>query len=289
MINWFPGHMAKAKNQLEKNLKMIDLVIEILDARIPETSSNPFLIKMLNGKPVLKVFNKSDLVNNNNFKKWETYFKENNINYLKLNAKQSSVKNQLINKIKEVLKDKIEKDLKRNIKNPQFHVCVIGIPNVGKSTFINNILNKSSAKTGNKPGLTKGQQWIKINEFFYLLDTPGILYPKINDEAAVVKLIICNNIKVDIIPKPEYVYKIIGWLYENNFNFLIFKYNLQESEIAKLKLNNDDIEEFYVHLTLLILEKKYKNLELITAYQKIIYDMQNDSNHILNFELPISN
>ena len=181
-IQWYPGHMTKAKRMMQEDIKLIDLVIELLDARIPISSRNPDIDSLANNKSRLILLNKADLADERVTLEWMKYFENKGIKVIKLDSRQKNGMKSVNAAILEVCKEKIERDRKRGILNRPVRAMVAGIPNVGKSTFINSFAGKSCAKTGNKPGVTKGKQWIRLNKNVELLDTPGILWPKFDDE-----------------------------------------------------------------------------------------------------------
>ena len=180
-INWYPGHMTKARRMMEEDIKLVDLVIEIVDARIPLSSRNPDIDKLAKNKARIVLLNKSDLADDTVTDEWITYFKDKGFYCLKLNSRLNVSNRAVNNLITAACSAKIERDRARGIKNRSIKAMIVGIPNVGKSTFINSFTGRKSAKTGNKPGVTKGKQWIRINGSVELLDTPGILWPKIED------------------------------------------------------------------------------------------------------------
>ena len=180
--HWYPGHMTKAVRQMKEDIKLIDLVIELLDARIPLSSRNPDIDDLGKNKARLVLLNKSDLADETDNNKWIQYFKDKGIIALKINSKNKQGIKEINNAVQIACKEKIERDKKRGIINRPVRAMVVGIPNVGKSTFINAYAGRAAAKTGNKPGVTKGKQWIKLNKNLELLDTPGILWPKFDDQ-----------------------------------------------------------------------------------------------------------
>ncbi len=179
---WYPGHMTKAKRMMQENIKLIDLVIELVDARIPLSSRNPDIDELAKNKSRIVLLNKSDLADPIYNKQWTRYFQENGAHVLEINSKSGAGIKAIQGLVQEACKEKIERDRKRGIVNRPIRAMVVGIPNVGKSTFINSFAGKACAKTGNKPGVTKGKQWIKLNKGLELLDTPGILWPKFEDQ-----------------------------------------------------------------------------------------------------------
>ena len=215
---WYPGHMTKAKRQMQEDIKLIDLVIELVDARVPLSSRNPDIDDLGKNKARLILLNKSDLADDDQNEKWIEYFKEKGYHALKINSKNKSGIKEINNVVNEACKEKIERDRKRGIKNRPVRAMVVGIPNVGKSTFINAYAGRNCAKTGNKPGVTKGKQWIKLSKTLELLDTPGILWPKFEDQAIGLKLALIGSINDNILAVSDMAYefvKILNNSYEN--------------------------------------------------------------------------
>ena len=202
-INWFPGHMAKANRQMEEQIKLADIVIELRDARAPLASFNPTFDKLINNKPRLIILNKADLSDEEENRKWLKYFKDENT--LMINSTHDNLKVIVVNKVKEILKEKIEKARAKGIRKKVLRAMVIGIPNVGKSTFINNIVKKKVAKVENRPGVTKALSWININEDLMLLDTPGVLWPKFENQEQARILALLGSINDDILDKEDLV------------------------------------------------------------------------------------
>ena len=255
IINWYPGHMKKASDMINENLKLIDLVIEVLDARIPLSSKNPAVKNISNGKMHLIVLNKSDLVTKSDIDKWVEYYKENGYNVLSLTSTISKERSKILQTLTELSKEKRERDTKRGILNRPLRVMIIGIPNCGKSTLINLIAGKSSAKTANKPGVTKGKQWVRILDNIELLDTPGILWPKIEDEATALKLAFTGAISDNILPLDNVIVNLIKNFIKNNEESLIKYYNI----------NNGNTPE-------VVLEEIANSRGAIISSQKINYD-----------------
>lgn len=179
---WYPGHMTKAVRSMQEDIKLVDLVVEVLDARIPISSRNPDIDSLANNKARLVLLNKADLADNKYNEKWVAYFKDKGITALLINAKTGNGLKGIQAAVQEACREKIQRDRKRGIKNRPVRAMVVGIPNVGKSTFINAYAGRACAKTGNKPGVTKGKQWIRLGKNLELLDTPGILWPKFESQ-----------------------------------------------------------------------------------------------------------
>ncbi len=200
---WYPGHMTKAKRMMQENISLIDLVIELVDAREPISSRNPDIDELGKHKSRIILLNKSDLADPRANKAWMAYFQNKGFHVLEINSKTGSGVKSIQSLVQEACKEKIERDRKRGILNRPVRAMVVGIPNVGKSTFINAFAGKACAKTGNKPGVTKGKQWIKLNKGLELLDTPGILWPKFEDQAIGMKLAFIGSINDEILLTDE--------------------------------------------------------------------------------------
>lgn len=206
---WYPGHMTKAKRMMQENISLIDLVIELVDARVPVSSRNPDIDELGKNKSRIVLLNKSDLADPRANKEWMAYFQAKGFHVLEINSKTGSGVKSIQAVVQEACKEKIERDRKRGILNRPVRAMVVGIPNVGKSTFINSFAGKACAKTGNKPGVTKGKQWIKLNKGLELLDTPGILWPKFEDQAIGMKLAFIGSINDEILLTDELALDLI--------------------------------------------------------------------------------
>ena len=211
-LQWYPGHMTKAKRQMQEDLKLIDLIIELVDARIPLSSRNPDIDELGKNKARLILLNKSDLADERYNEQWSAYFQKKGFYVVKVNAKSGAVLKSIQGVIQEACKAKIERDRRRGIKNRPIRAMVVGIPNVGKSTFINSYAGKACAKTGNKPGVTKGKQWIRLNKTLELLDTPGILWPKFEDQQVGLHLAMIGSINDEILNVEELALSVIDYL-----------------------------------------------------------------------------
>ena len=229
---WYPGHMTKAKRMMEENIKLIDLVIEIVDARIPISSRNPDIDSLAVNKARIILLNKSDLADDKITNQWINYFNENNIYCLKLNSRTNSGIKQVNGLIMTACADKIERNKQRGILNRPIRAMVVGIPNVGKSTFINSYAGKASAKTGNKPGVTKGKQWIKLNKNVELLDTPGILWPKFDNQEVGKRLAMIGSMNDEILNVEELAIDTIKYIYSEYSDNVIERYGLDKEKTA---------------------------------------------------------
>lgn len=229
-FQWYPGHMTKAKRMMQENIKLIDLVIELVDARIPMSSRNPDIDDLGKNKARLILLNKSDLADERSSDAWTEYFKDKGYSVVKVNSRKGGGIKSIQGVIQEACREKIERDRKRGILNRPVRAMVVGIPNVGKSTFINALAGKACAKTGNKPGVTKGKQWIRLNKQVELLDTPGILWPKFEDQTVGLRLAFIGSIKDEIMNLEELAAELIGFLKRKYQGVLTAKYGIEETE-----------------------------------------------------------
>ena len=228
-FQWYPGHMTKAKRQMQEDIKLIDLVVELVDARIPLSSRNPDIDELGKNKYRLILMNKADLADPRATDAWSRFFKDKGYYVVSLDARSKAGMKSITDIIMEACKEKIERDRKRGIKNRPVRAMVVGIPNVGKSTFINSYAGKACAKTGNKPGVTKGKQWIRLNKNVELLDTPGILWPKFEDQQVGLRLALIGSIKDEILNIDELAIELIRFLKEQYAGILKERYDVDES------------------------------------------------------------
>ena len=228
-FQWYPGHMTKAKRQMQEDIKLIDLVIELVDARIPLSSRNPDIDELGKHKSRLIIMNKSDLSDETLNMAWAAYFKKIGYFVVQLDSRSKAGMKTVTNVVMDACKEKIERDLKRGIKNRPVRAMVVGIPNVGKSTFINSYAGKACAKTGNKPGVTKGKQWIRLNKNVELLDTPGILWPKFEDQVVGLRLALIGSMNDEILNKDELALELIKILTKSYPGVLNERYEVDES------------------------------------------------------------
>lgn len=229
-FQWYPGHMTKAKRMMQEDIKLIDLVIELVDARVPLSSRNPDIDELGKGKARLILLNKSDLAEEHRNNEWKAYFESKGFSCVKVNSKKGGGLKSIQAVIQEACKEKIERDRRRGILNRPVRAMVVGIPNVGKSTFINSLAGKAAAKTGNKPGVTKGKQWIRLNKSVELLDTPGILWPKFEDQTVGLKLALIGSIKDEILNTEELATELIKFMKDNYPGVLSEKYEIEEAD-----------------------------------------------------------
>lgn len=229
-FNWYPGHMTKAKRMMQEDIKFNDIVIELIDARIPMSSRNPDIDDLAKNKYRLILLNKSDLADERVTAKWVEFFEKQGIKVIKLDSRQRSGMKAVNNAILEVCKEKIERDRKRGILNRPVRAMIVGIPNVGKSTFINSFAGKACAKTGNKPGVTKGKQWIRLNKTVELLDTPGILWPKFDNEKIANDLAFIGSINDQILNLTELSLKFIEAVKNDYAGIFTSRYDIEETD-----------------------------------------------------------
>ena len=227
-FQWYPGHMTKAKRMMQENMKLIDIMIELVDARIPLSSRNPDIDQLAANKSRLILLNKTDMADERVTAQWEEYFKEKGFYVARTNARSGKGVKGTQAIVMDACKEKLERDRKRGIKNRPIRAMIAGIPNVGKSTFINSLVGKSCTKTGNKPGVTKGKQWIRLNKSVELLDTPGILWPKFEDQEVGMRLAYIGSIKDDILNIEELALGLIGYLQEFYPAAIRERYNVEE-------------------------------------------------------------
>ena len=235
-FQWYPGHMTKAKRMMEENIKLIDLIIELVDARVPLSSRNPDIDELGKHKARLILLNKADLAEELWNDRWVAYFQDKGYSVLKINSKKGGRMKSVFEIIELACKEKKERDKKRGILNRPVRAMVVGIPNVGKSTFINAIAGKAATKTGNKPGVTKGKQWIRLNKSVELLDTPGILWPKFEDQQVGLNLAFIGSIKDELLNIEDLALSLIAFLLENYPKVLNEKYAVEETKDSVVAL-----------------------------------------------------
>lgn len=229
-IQWFPGHMAKARREVTEKIKFVDIVFELVDARLPMSSRNPMLDELVSHKPKLMLLNKADLADPRMTKQWQHYFEKKGYATLILNSQEGKGIKQIVPAAQEVLKEKRARQLERGIKNQAIRAMIIGIPNVGKSTLMNRLVKKNIAPTGNRPGVTKGQQWLKVANQLELLDTPGILWPKFEDPTIGKKLALTGAIKDQLLHLDDIALYGIEYFNENYPKQFGERYQYQEED-----------------------------------------------------------
>ena len=228
-IQWYPGHMTKARRQMQEDLKLIDLLIELVDARLPFSSRNPDIRDLGAGKARMIILNKADLADDKTNQAWLSYYREQASEVFLADSRNRSVWKQMQPLVRSACKEKIERDAKRGIRNRPVRAMVVGIPNVGKSTLINACAGRASAKTGDKPGVTKGKQWIHLSKELDLLDTPGILWPRFEDPEAGKRLAMIGSIRDEILNTEELAAELIAFLRERYPGALDARYGVEES------------------------------------------------------------
>ena len=226
-INWFPGHMRKTQREIKENLKLVEAVIEIRDARIPRSSANPDIEKLCGNKPRLILLNKSDLTESRVTREWMKELSKDNVKAIEVNCLKGKGLNQIKPALEELLKEKLERYKAKGLVNVLIRVMVVGIPNVGKSTFINKMAKNNIAKTGDRPGVTKSKQWIKTPLGIEMLDTPGVLWPKFEDERTALNLAFTGAIKDEIMDTEELSYRLVERLQKHYANELMARYKIE--------------------------------------------------------------
>ena len=230
-INWYPGHMAKTKRQIQEDLKLIDVVVELLDSRIPISSRNPDINTLVQGKKKIIVLNKSDLAEEKETIKWVEYFKAQKIPAVITDANSGKGIKDVIKQAELIMKDELDKREEKGRIGRKIRIMILGIPNVGKSSFINRLANKNSLEVGNKPGVTRKKQWIKISNSIELLDTPGVLWPKFESDEVALNLAYTGTIKDDVLEKTDVAFYFLKYMLENEIDKLVARYNLSEQEL----------------------------------------------------------
>ncbi len=249
-INWYPGHMAKTKRQIIEDLKLVDIVIEILDARIPVSSQNPDVQGYTKNKNKIVILNKCDLADENETNKWVKYFEKNNIPAVVTDSNSGKGIKDVIKMIQVVATESKEKSAQKGRVGKNIRVLVLGIPNVGKSSFINRISKRTSAKVGNKPGVTKQKQWIRVEEGIELMDTPGVLWPKFESEIVAKNLAFTGTIKDDVLEKTEIAFELLKYLVNNYKANLAERYKL-DNTIDEIMNSSEDIDDNEKYLSIL--------------------------------------
>lgn len=265
-VQWYPGHMAKAKNEIVEKIKIVDIVYVLLDARIPYSSQNPMIKEILQNKKKLYILTKADMADSNVTAKWEKFFNNEGIPTVVIDSISGFNVKKIESISKEILKEKREKDALRGMKERPIRAMIVGIPNVGKSTLINRLVNKKVALVGNKPGVTKAQQWIRLNQGLELLDTPGVLWPKFEDQTVGIHLALTGAIKDEILHKEDLIFYLLKYLVKYYPKVLKEKYNI-----------DFDSEEFDPVKYVMEFLKVYniKNEDYDRVYDIILNDFKN--------------
>ena len=254
-INWYPGHMAKTKREIANDLKLIDVVIEILDARIPVSSQNPDMQELIKHKKKIVVLNKSDLADEKETLKWIQKMSHQNVSAISVDANTGKGMNKVEKEIEKLMQEEQKINEQKGRTGKAIRVLVLGIPNVGKSSFINRISKKSAMAVGNKPGVTKQKQWIRLSNHIELLDTPGVLWPKFESNQVALNLAYTGTIKDDILPKVEVAYQLLKFLIENYLENILERYKLNAEEVQEI-LKQDSEEHNNVYEMMCLIGKK---------------------------------
>lgn len=255
-INWYPGHMAKTKKQIIEDLKLIDVVIELLDARIPIASQNPDLREIVGDKKKIIVLNKCDLADEKENKKWVTYFEKEGVKAVLTDANSGYGIQEVTRGIENIMKEDLQKEAQKGRIGRQIRVMILGIPNVGKSSFINRVSKKTSAGVGNKPGVTRQKQWIRLQSNIELLDTPGVLWPKFDNQEVALNLSYIGTIKDEILDKTEIAFFLLKFLLQNYKTNLLERYKLKDVEIQSIMENVQNPNEQIMEVLYLIGKKR---------------------------------
>lgn len=254
-INWYPGHMAKTRRQIEQDIKIVDIVIELLDSRIPISSRNPDIVSITAKKKRIIVLNKCDLSDESKNQKWISYFKNKGIPAVLTDSNSGKGIDNCIKEIEKIMGEQLQSEAQKGRVGRKIRAMVLGIPNVGKSSFINRISKRTTAGVGNKPGVTKQKQWIRINDKIELLDTPGVLWPKFESEEVGLNLAFAGTIKEEILPRVEIAYQLVKYLLENYRNNIIERYGISEEYIEN-KLNQEKPENVNIYEIMLEIGRK---------------------------------
>lgn len=254
-INWYPGHMAKTKKQIIEDLKLIDIVVEILDARIPISSQNPSMKEIIKNKKRIVILNKSDLADEKQNVLWKQYFEKQNIPTVITESNSGKGINQFVKTVEEYMEEEILENKQKGRVGKVIRLLVLGIPNVGKSSFINRVSKRTTMEVGNKPGVTKKKQWIHVGDHIELLDTPGVLWPKFESEEVALNLAYTGTIKDDILERTEIAFYLLKFLIKNYPEALELRYKL-EKEIMNEILEDKDNNETILELVYLIGRKR---------------------------------
>lgn len=254
-INWYPGHMAKTRRQIEQDIKIVDIVIELLDSRIPISSRNPDIVNITAKKKRIIVLNKCDLSDESKNQRWISYLKNKGIPAVLTDSNSGKGIDNCIKEIEKIMEEQLNIQAQKGRIGRKIRAMVLGIPNVGKSSFINRISKRTTAGVGNKPGVTKQKQWIRINDKIELLDTPGVLWPKFESEEVGLNLAFTGTIKEEILPRVEIAYQLVKYLLENYRNNIIERYGISEEYIEN-KLNQEQPKNVNIYEIMLEIGRK---------------------------------
>lgn len=254
-INWYPGHMAKTRRQIETDIRIIDIVIELLDSRIPISSQNPDIAQITKGKKKIIILNKCDLADEKQNQKWISYFNKKGIKAVLVDSNSGKGIDSCIKAIENIMEEQLKNQAQKGRIGRKIRAMVLGIPNVGKSSFINRISKRTTAGVGNKPGVTKQKQWIRINEKIELLDTPGVLWPKFEREEVGLNLAFTGTIKEEILQRVEIAYQLVKYLLENYRYNICERYGISENYIEDI-LKQEQPENMNIYEIMLEIGKK---------------------------------
>ncbi len=277
-IQWYPGHMTKAKRAMQEDIKLIDLIIEMVDARIPSSSRNPDIDELGKNKARLLLLNKADLADDKRNQQWEAWFQHKGLHVVRVNSRSKSGMKAIDAAIMEACKEKIARDRRRGIQNRPVRALVAGIPNVGKSTFINTLAGKACTKTGNRPGVTRGKQWIRLRKNVELLDTPGLLWPKFDDQQVGIHLALVGSIKEELLNVDELALILLQYLKQQYPGCLQKRYDVSETQEPVQIL-----EEIAVVRNCLL---KGKELDYTKAASYLLEDFRSGKLGRITLELP---
>ena len=277
-FQWYPGHMTKAKRAMQEDIKLIDVIIELVDSRVPYSSKNPDIDTLANGKSRILLMNKYDLADKAVSDKWTKYYEEKGYFVATVNSKNGRGVKAVNDVIQKACKEKIERDRKRGILNRPIRAMIVGIPNVGKSTFINSFAGKACAKTGNKPGVTKGKQWIRLNKNVELLDTPGILWPKFEDQQVGLNLAFIGSIKDELYNIYELSLLLLDYLIKNYPDAVADFYEIENSDS-----NNELLERISIKRGCI---KSGAEYDLDKAAKCLVDDFRNGRIGKISLEIP---
>ncbi len=287
---WYPGHMTKAMRMMQENIGLVDVIIELTDARIPQSGRNPDIDKLGKNKSRLVILNKSDLADPEVNKLWIEHYKSQGIIVMEMNSKTNNQVRQVLDKVTESCKEKIERDKKRGIVNRPIRAMVAGIPNVGKSTFINRVSGKAAAKTGNKPGVTKGKQWIMLGKNLQLLDTPGVLWPKFEDETVGLHLALIGSMNDENLDKAELAVSLIRILEQYYPTIITDKYQITEEQKLLYEREQYETPESSILTAIANNRKLIKqggNPDIDRACMQLLDDFRNGRLGQISLERPI--
>lgn len=254
-INWYPGHMAKTKRQIEADIRIVDIVIELLDSRIPRASQNPDIAQITAKKKKIIVLNKCDLADERQNQKWVSFFQKKGIKAVLADSNSGKGIENCIKAIEDIMEEQLQSQARKGRVGRKIRAMVLGIPNVGKSSFINKISKRTTAGVGNKPGFTKQKQWIRINDKIELLDTPGVLWPKFESEEVGLNLAFTGTIREEILQKTEIAYQLVKYLLENYRSNVCERYGITENAIENI-LNQEQTENMNIYEIMLEIGRK---------------------------------